>query len=271
MVRALLIRGMLAGVLAGLLAFGFAKIFGEPQVDHAIAFETLLDQAKSHTDASKAASGASDMSSMNMSGGMSMSNTEAAEPALVSRQTQAGLGLFTGVVVYGAAFGGLFALVFAFAYGRIGSLSPRGTAALLAGAAFLALVVVPGLKYPANPPAVGRPETIGERTGFFLIMIIASIAALVIAAWVGRRLAPRLGGWNASFVGGAVFIVLVAVVQILLPAINEVPDQFPAVLLWRFRIASLGIEAILWTTIGLVFGVLAEKVLARGRWSPSYA
>ena len=271
MVRALLIRGMLAGVLAGLLAFGFAKIFGEPQVDHAIAFEALLDRAKSHTDASKAASGASDMSSMNMSGGMSMSNTEAAEPELVSRQTQAGLGLFTGVVVYGAAFGGLFALVFAFAYGRIGSLSPRATAALLAGAAFLALVVVPGIKYPANPPAVGHPETIGERTGFFLVMIIASIAALVIAAWVGRRLAPRLGDWNASFVGGAVFIVLVAIVQILLPAINEVPEQFPAVLLWRFRIASLGIEAILWTTIGLVFGVLAEKVLARGRWSPSYA
>jgi hypothetical protein len=52
MVRTLLIRGMLAGVLAGLLAFGFAKIFGEPQVDHAIAFEALLDRAKSHTDAS---------------------------------------------------------------------------------------------------------------------------------------------------------------------------------------------------------------------------
>jgi len=258
MVRALLIRGMLAGVLAGLLAFGFAKIFGEPQVDHAIAFETLLDETKSHTDASKAAMG-------------NMSMPAAQEPELVSRQTQAGLGLFTGVVVYGAAFGGLFALVFAYAYGRIGSLSPRATAALLAGAAFLALVIVPELKYPANPPSVGNPDTIGERTGFFLIMIIASIAAMVIAAWVGRRLAPRLGGWNASFVGGAVFIVLVAIVQILLPAINEVPEQFSAVLLWRFRVASLGIEALLWATIGLVFGVLADKVLARGRWSPSYA
>jgi hypothetical protein len=142
---------------------------------------------------------------------------------------------------------------------------------LLAGAAFLTLVIVPGLKYPANPPAVGHPETIGERTGFFLVMIIASIAAMVIAAWAGRRVAARLGRWNACLVGGAVFIVLVAIVQILLPSINEVPDQFPAVLLWHFRIASLGIEAILWTTIGLVFGVLAEKALARGRWSPAYA
>src|SRR4029077_3235585 len=113
MVRTLLIRGMLAGVLAGLLAFGFAKIFGEPQVDHAIAFETLLDEAKSKADASK----------MSMSGSTSsMSMPAAAEPELVSRQTQAGLGLFTGVVVYGAAFGGLFALLFAFSFGRLGTL-----------------------------------------------------------------------------------------------------------------------------------------------------
>jgi hypothetical protein len=273
MVRALLIRGMLAGVLAGLLAFGFAKIFGEPQVDHAIAFEALLDQAHSPTVASPTDASPTDASPTDASktamGNMSMPAAE--EPELVSRQTQAGLGLFTGVVVYGAAFGGLFALVFAYAYGRIGNLSPRATAALLAGAAFLTLVIVPGLKYPANPPAVGHPETIGERTGFFLVMIIASIAAMVIATWAGRRVAARLGGWNACFVGAAVFIILVAIVQLLLPSINEVPDQFPAVLLWRFRIASLGIEAILWTTIGLVFGILAEKALARGRWSPSYA
>ncbi len=262
MVRTLLIRGMLAGVLAGLLAFGFAKIFGEPQVDHAIAFETLLDEAKSKADANK----------MSMSGNTgSMSMPAAEDPALVSRQTQAGLGLFTGVVVYGAAFGGLFALVFAYAYGRIGNLSPRATAALLAGAAFVALVIVPELKYPANPPSVGNPDTIGQRTGLFLVMIIISIAAMVFAAWAGRRVAARLGRWNACIVGGAVFIVLVAIVQILLPVINEVPAQFPADLLWRFRIASLGIEAILWTTIGLVFGVLAEKALTRGRWSPAYA
>jgi len=96
-VRQLLLRGMLAGVLAGLLAFGFAKIFGEPQVDHAIAFEDQMDKAKAQGTAG----------TMSMSGGMSMSNAGAPEPELVSRAVQAGLGLFTGVVVYGAAFGGL--------------------------------------------------------------------------------------------------------------------------------------------------------------------
>lgn len=50
----------------------------------------------------------------------------------VSREVQASLGLFTGVVVYSTAFGGLFALVIAFAYRRVGHLSPRAVSALLA-------------------------------------------------------------------------------------------------------------------------------------------
>src|SRR4051794_17312534 len=121
MVRTLLIRGMLAGIVAGLLVFNFGKLVGEPQVDRAIAFETAMDEAKAR---------------VNMAKGMP---PMVAEPELVSREVQASLGLFTGVVVYSAAFGGLFALVFTFAYGRIGNLSPRAVSALLAAGGFLAL------------------------------------------------------------------------------------------------------------------------------------
>src|SRR5215475_4338822 len=152
MVRSLLIRGMIAGVIAGMLAFGFARVFGEPQVDRAIAFEEQMDKAKeekaaqqmlnSVTGSNTSQTNVSTASGGNMAG-MNMSNQEAAAPELVSRAVQSGIGLFTGVVVYGTAFGGLFALVFAYAYGRMGNLSPRATAALLAGAAFLALVIVP--------------------------------------------------------------------------------------------------------------------------------
>src|SRR4051812_49373221 len=131
MVGKLLLRGMIVGLIAGLFAFAFARVHGEPQVDRAIAFEEQAAQAAG----------------------------EAPKPEPVDRSTQAGIGLATGVLVYGAALGGLFALVFSFAYGRLGSLGPRGTAALLALLGFLALVVVPGLKYPASPPAVGDPET----------------------------------------------------------------------------------------------------------------
>ncbi|MGK4277564.1 CbtA family protein, partial [Escherichia coli] len=48
-------------------------------------------------------------------------------------------------------------------------------------------------------------------------------------------------------------------------------EGFPATVLWRFWITSIGIEAILWTAIGLVFGALAEKLLVKERWSPAYA
>jgi hypothetical protein len=233
MVGTLLARGMLVGVIAGLLAFGFAKVFGEPQVDRAIAFETKMDQAKG----------------------------EAREPELVSRHVQSTIGLLTGVLVYGTAIGGLFALVFAFASGRVGRIGPRGLAALLALAGFVAVVFVPDLKYPANPPSVGNPDTIGYRTAVFFLMMVISIAAMVMAVTIGRRLSGRYGIWNAALMAGAVFIAIIVVAQWLLPDINEVPDEFPAVVLWRFRMAALGIQFVLWISLGFLFGWLTERSL----------
>jgi predicted cobalt transporter CbtA len=251
----LLLRGMLVGVVAGLLAFGFAKVFGEPQVDRAIAFEEQHghDHADHHHDQ---ADHDSHPDHANAGGAP-------AEIELVSRATQAGLGLFTAVVVFGAAMGGLFSLVFAVVNGRVGEIGPRATAALLALAAFVAIVLVPALKYPPNPPAVGSPDTIGTRTAYFFMMLALSIAALGASVGLARRLQRSLGTWNAAFIGGAAFIVVIALVQLALPEINEVPREFSAVVLWRFRVASLGMQLVLWTTIGLMFGALTER--AQGR------
>lgn len=235
MVGGLLLRGMLVGVVAGVVAFGFAKVFGEPQVDQAIAFEEQMDQAKG----------------------------EAPEPEIVSRSTQAGLGLFTGAVVYSAAVGGLFSLVFAFVYGRVGRLGPRSTAALLALAGFISIVLVPGLKYPANPPSIGNPDTIGSRTALFFAMLVISVAALVPAIALARSLATRHGGWNAALLGAATYVVIIAIAQFALPEINEVPEHFSAVVLWHFCVASLGIHVVLWTTVGLLFGALTERAFAQ--------
>jgi hypothetical protein len=41
--------------------------------------------------------------------------------------------------------------------------------------------------------------------------------------------------------------------------------QFPAVVLWKFRMASLGAQFILWATLGVLFGASAERALAAGR------
>jgi predicted cobalt transporter CbtA len=240
MVSALLVRGMLVGFLAGLLVFSFAKVFGEPQVDRAIAFESAMDEAKMKADLAK---GIHDME----------------EPELVSRPMQASWGLLTGVMTYCTAFGGLFALVFAFAYGRVSGLGPRAVSALLALTGIISLYIVPNLKYPANPPSVGHPDTIGIRTGLYFAMMLLSVAAMVGAAILRKRLAPKHGAWNAALIASGVYIVAVIIVAALLPPINEVPSDFPAVVLWHFRIDSLAMQAIMWSTLGLVFGALTER------------
>lgn len=243
MVGALLLRGMLVGIVAGLLSFGFLKIAGEPSVDRAIAFETAQAAAEAQEMAAK---------------GMP---APSAEPELVSRKVQAGIGLFTGIMVYSAAFGGLFALAFAMAHGRIGDFSPRAVSALLACAGFIAVYLIPTLKYPANPPSVGAPETIGMRTALYFTMIALSLAAIVAAGMLRGRLHRRYGAWNAALIAGAVYLAAMIVTCRMLPAINEVPEQFPAIVLWQFRIAALGGQAILWATLGLAFGWAAERVI----------
>jgi predicted cobalt transporter CbtA len=247
MVGALLTRGMLVGILAGILSFGFLKLVGEPPVDRAIAFEAATDEAKDMAKAHHA--------------GMAMPK-EDSEPELVSRSVQSGIGLFTGVTIYNTAFGGLFALVFAFAYRRMGDFDPRTTSVLLAVSGIVAVYIVPGLKYPANPPAVGTHETIGMRTGLYFAMIAISLAAVIVSWMLHNRLVPQFGRWNAALIGIGAYLVVVVAVGLALPTVNEVPDGFPAVVLWQFRIASAGAQLVMWSTIGLGFGVLAESATA---------
>lgn len=254
MVGSLLLRGMLAGVVAGLLAFGFARVFGESEVERAIAFEALA--AKTDASAQVAAHAHS------TAHGVGETHTHDSEPGLVSRETQSGLGLLTGVVVYGAAIGGLFALCFAFVYGRVGQLGARATAALLALGAYVAIALVPSIKYPASPPSVGSAATIGGRTELFFLMIVVSVAAMILAVALAQRLRARLGPWNATILAGTAFVIFIAVVQYGLPPVDEVPEHFSADVLWRFRAASLGLHAVLWTTIGLLFGALTERSMA---------
>ncbi|MGV9249121.1 CbtA family protein [Streptomyces sp. NPDC003710] len=228
-VRSLLVRGMLAGLGAGVLALIAAYFLGEPSVDSAISFE----EAHSHEH----------------------------EMEVVSRSLQSTAGLATGVLVYGVAFGGIAALAFCFALGRVGRFGPRATALLLSGCALLAVYVVPFLKYPANPPSVGDPDTIGKRTGLYFLMMVLSVLLAIVATILGKRLAPSLGTWYATVVAVAGFVLVIGLAYAFLPVVNEVPKHFPATLLWRFRLSALAIQTVLWGGFGLVFGELAERLL----------
>lgn len=240
MIGRLLVRGMFVGLLAGILAFGFAKVLGEPQVDSAIAFEQSV---------------------------VHMHGDDADEPALVSGAVQASYGLFSGVVVYGTALGGLFALVFAFALNRVGPIGPRGLSALLALAAFVAVILVPDLKYPANPPSVGDPNTLGQRTELFFLMVLVSVAAMAIAVRKAWHFIARYGLWGGVTMTVLLYIIVVACAGMLFPSVNDVPENFSAQLLWNFRVASLGIQAVLWSAIGLIFGAWAERMLVEAQAS----
>ncbi|MGH2604175.1 MAG: CbtA family protein, partial [Dehalococcoidia bacterium] len=114
MVRSLVIWGLLAGLVAGLLAAGFGKLAGEPSLNEAIAFE----------DARAGASAAHDH-------------------PLVSRGVQSGIGLLGATLILGVSMGGLFALTFAVLYGRVGKAPPSKTALWLALAAFVVIFCVP--------------------------------------------------------------------------------------------------------------------------------
>ena len=238
MVGNLILRGIMIGIVAGLLAFGWAKTFGEPSVNTAIAFEKTQDEAKA---AAAVAAGR---------------QPEADDPEIFSRAVQSGVGLLTGVVVVGAGLGGLFAVLFAFANGRMGALGAKPTAAVLALIGLVSVYVVPALKYPANPPSVGEPDTIKLRTGLYFLMVAISIASTLGALWARRALIPRYGAWDSSVLCGLGYLIAIAVAFLALPPINEVPAAFPAVTLWSFRLASLGLQTVLWMSIGLLFGYL---------------
>jgi Probable cobalt transporter subunit (CbtA) len=237
----LVLRGFIVGIVAGLLAFGWAKVFGEPAVTTAINFESAQDEARAAAAIAAGKPAPED------------------DPVIFSRPVQSGLGLLTGMVVSGAGLGCLFAVLFAFANGRVGRLGPAATSALLAFFGLLSVYVIPALKYPANPPSVGEPDTIKYRTGLYFLMMAISIAATLGALRLRRSLAPRHGAWNGSLLALGAYLVVIAAVFVLLPGVNEVPATFPAVTLWDFRIASLGIQTVLWGSIGVLFGYVGAR------------
>ena len=173
----LLVRGMLVGALAGLLVLLFAEIFGEPQVDLAIAFEEQSAAAEhEHAAAPSAAEPAA-------------GHSHDAEEELVSRGVQSTVGLGTAVSCLWRRHrrpvrAGL----------RRGLRPDRhpksaGHGRSSGALGFVAVYLVPALKYPANPPAVGNPDSSACAP--------ASICSCWCARWSPSR--SRRGCGGASF------------------------------------------------------------------------
>lgn len=249
MEKRLIARGLLAGAVGAVLAFVFARLCAEPVIGRAIAFED-------------GRSGALDAHGVHEHGA-----------ELFTRGVQSNAGLGFGVLIFGIAMGALFAVLFCIAYARANNPAPRTLSALLAAGSFTAVYLVPFVKYPPNPPAVGQADTIGARTGWYLAMVLASVVSAIAAVWLARRLRDRLGGFNAGLSAAGAYVVVVAVVMLVLPTLHEIPEPtrdasgaiiypgFPADVLYDFRLVSLGTQLVLWTTIGVIYATLAGRLL----------
>ena len=232
---AILLRGLLAGLIAGLLAGVFAYATGESRIDAAIAIEEAQaapEPADGHHD-----------------------------DELVSREGQKG-GLILATALYGVAMGGLLATAYTLLRRRLRTPSDTRAAFGLAGAALVGIVLVPFVKYPPNPPAVGDPATINQRTISYLSIVVIGLVAVWAGVVASRSLRATAPEWLRATTAVAGFLVVVAIGYLLLPTIDEVPDTFPASLLWNFRLSSFGTQVTLWSALGLAFAALLSRLSA---------
>jgi predicted cobalt transporter CbtA len=230
-------RGMAAGLLAGLLAGLFAFFVGEPLLDRAIAFEEA--SAGAHGD------------------------SHHAEEEVFSRSTQK-VGLFFATGLFGTTVGGVFGLVFALFRGRLAARGDLRRSLYLTAVLFAGAFAIPFLKYPANPPSVGDPSTIGARTAAYFTLVALSLLA-VLAAWLAAR-GLRARGVEAPkrrAIVGAGLLGVVAILFLVLPPAASA-GGFPSGLLWGFRLSSFGTQLVFWAGLGALFGLLCERANRKG-------
>jgi len=236
MIAAAVRRGLVAGLLAGLCAGLLSLAIGEPRVEAAIRLEEAA-----------AAAG----------------NVDAGPPAFEVTRPAQRVGLVVGLGLYGLAVGTLFGVAFLWAAGRVAG-GPWPRSLKLGAAALGALVLLPALKYPPNPPAVGDPATVGQRTTLYLGLAAIGVL-LALAAWAAaRQLAgSRLPAPARQTLVGAGVVAVAAAVLVALPTAGE-PVAIPADLLWSFRLASIATQATLYGGTALLFGLLAARAQGPG-------
>ncbi|MEP0825420.1 MAG: CbtA family protein, partial [Nitrososphaera sp.] len=159
--------------------------------------------------------------------------------------------------ILGLSLGSLFGIVFA--YGR--GLAPGSTnlkkALFIAGIMWLALFLIPALKYPANPPAVGDPETIYQRQGLYLAFLaISGLSALGLALIYNRA---NIAAPAKRVVIPAIYVAIVAGAYFAMPA-NPDEISAPMDLVVSFRIVSALTITMFWALLGIIFGAFWDKL-----------
>lgn len=267
MEKILTLRGLLFGAIGGFVAWVFMYIMAEPIIGRAIDYEGARSEAIEAIEQA------------HQTGGF----PQGGEEEVFSRSIQEGLGAGTGMVLLGFALGGITAVIFAVWMHYRSEAAARRYALPVTGLTFAVLYLLPILKYPANPPAVGNEDTIKARTGLFLLLIVLSAVAVVIGVFVRQKLRDRLGE-GSMWVAVGVVIVLMLIVYAVLPQLGsldanaangssfETPgpvvdadghiiiEGFDADDLYQFRLYSLIAQAIIYTSIAGGLTLAAKKI-----------
>lgn len=230
----LLRRGFAAGAAAGMAAAVVLYLLVEPVIRRALVVEEGREAPVEN-------------------GG------HAHEEALVSRTMQVVGGMGTSIVI-GCLFGVIFAVVFARTRHRLPGATDAGRAHVLAGLGFLAFVLLPALKIPSNPPAVGDPETVSRRTLVYVLTILVAVALLLGVFALDRALAARglASAQRSALVAVASATGGVLLLLVLPGTPDTIPGDVPADLIWDFRLASLAQLGAMWAVLGVVFGLLVS-------------
>jgi hypothetical protein len=191
-VRDFATRGLVAGAVGGLAAALFIRFVTEAQIGFALEFEDAAALGGPPGD-----------------------------PAEFSRSTQYWGGM-AAAVLYGAVIGLALAVAVAALHHRVRAHTEFGRVVRVATGAFVAIVLLPGLKYPPNPPAVGDPDTVGERTRLFLSLMGASILVVFAAWFLWEYLTDR--GWDGAPRAAAVVGAFAAVVALAFVVWPPSPD-----------------------------------------------
>ncbi len=168
------------------------------------------------------------------------------------RYWQKGGQVLAGAIL-GTSMGALFGIVYAFSRNALPAGNDLKKTFVLAGIMWFTVYFIPFLKYPANPPTVGDPDTVVLRA----ILYLSFIAISGFGAVGFYKLYKKLSSEKkiAAVVGYAVFI---SIVFALMP---PNPDEVtaPMDLVNGFRAMSVIAVSIFWIAVAFILGAFWNK------------
>ena len=216
----IILGAVIVGLIAGLLVAVFHFVLTEPIIEHSIEIEKSLHQVQEATG----------------------------ETLLVDRDTQRA-GLFLGFVMYGLTWGLLFSVLYHLAQNPLRDMSTSRRSSILALLTGWSVALFPFLKFPANPPGVGDPETIQYRQTLYLAFVALSVVITCLAFVIQRYLSrPNATGRSAWSKWPIVLGTYALPAILLFAAFPPNPDVvlMPASLVWAFRVLSFAGLALFW-------------------------